>query len=253
MKTLMKPIPFKLAKCPIEEAVFEIRFTSVFPPEAVFGIFYQLIGKYFPDTNLTKLPILQIPEAFRQSDPNLTYQAHYRMQKDNFVVSLGPRNLVFSILKPYTGWDGWQAFIQSIVKELTDNNVFSVVERTGLRYINFFDKELFSIANAKVILTENILTDQSTTLRTEIRDKEFLKILQLANNVAVQQDNRSFIGSIIDIDIVLNLNVDNYNFSQTIDSVLNSSHKKEKELFFNLLADEFIINLEPEYHEEEND
>jgi len=246
----MKKTPTKIENCPITEAIFEIRFTSVFPPDAVFGIFFQNISKVFADADIIKLPILQLPEAVRLADPNLTYQAHHRFKKENYLISLGPRVLTFSIQKPYSGWDKWNPFIQKVLKQLTDNKVFKSVERTGLRYVNVFDLEMFSIANIKINLNDKYLDSQSTTLRTEIQDEEYLKIVQISNNVNINQNNDNLIGSILDIDIINKIKLDNDGFDNKMDRILDKSHNLEKELFFNILKDDFIISLNPKYEEE---
>ena len=67
--------PKKITPCPIIESVVEIRFDSAIPAEAIFGVVYNAFNDIFPNKPIN-LPILQIPEQIRNSDPNLQYKPH---------------------------------------------------------------------------------------------------------------------------------------------------------------------------------
>lgn len=240
-------MPLKIKNCPIEEAVFEVRFSSIFPSEAVFGVFYQIINQNFSGAQLIPQPILQLPEAVRQSDPNLTYQSHHRLQLGNQGISIGPKVLAFSNQKPYIGWLEWSTFIERVVRQLISSRVFGVIERTGLRYINFFEQQLFDIANVEVKVIDSHLDSQSTTVRSEILDQGFIKVLQLANNVTINSAGKTYTGSALDIDILRNLGVENDAFGVALSDVMEALHSKEKELFFNILKQDYVETLLPIY------
>jgi len=70
-------LPLKISPCPIVEALLEIRFTTVIHPDAVFGLFYNALKSDFPKVD--NLPILQIPDALRATDPNLKYKPLYKI------------------------------------------------------------------------------------------------------------------------------------------------------------------------------
>ncbi|MCE2887858.1 MAG: TIGR04255 family protein, partial [Pseudanabaena sp.] len=78
----MQSIPKKITPCPILQAVVELRFETVLPSDAVFGILYSLLSSQY--NTFEKLPILQIPEILRSQDPNLRYQPAYKLIDDNF-------------------------------------------------------------------------------------------------------------------------------------------------------------------------
>lgn len=245
----MTRIPIKIDNCPIIESIFEIRFISNYPPEAVFGIFYQEISTVFKNAELIKLPIMQLPEAVRLSDPNLKYQAHHRLEQANQSIGLGPHVLIFSMNKPYSGWTQWSSFIIDILKHLTKEKVFRKIERTGLRYINVFDDEIFSIAKIKINLNNDCLDKQSTSLRTEMNDEEFIKILNISNNININYKNENIFGSMLDLDIIKKIDLSNDEFKKELKNILMTSHDKEKDLFFNLLTDDYINSLVPHYEE----
>lgn len=246
----MNKIPYKIKKCPIEEAIMEIRFSSNFPSEAVFGVFYPIINSLFKDAELIQLPILQLPEAVRVKDPDLVFNPHHSFQKDNLAISLGPRTICFSNRKPYIGWTAWKNIIGNIVGQLLNAEVFKNIESCGLRYINLFNNEIFAVSNINISLTGHNLHSESTSFRTEIIDNDVLKIIQISNNVKMLSDSEQFYGSIIDIDCISNIQMTSDEFSNQYNDILTKLHKKEKEQFFSLLNDDFILQLEPVYKEQ---
>jgi uncharacterized protein (TIGR04255 family) len=178
-------------------------------------------------------------------DPNLVFQAHHRFQKENLSISLGPRTIIFSNQRPYIGWTEWNKFIIETLSELIQSKVFRAIERCGLRYINTFNKELFEFSNISVNLIGQNLKSESTSVRTELVDDDIIKILHISNNVAIISGEQSYNGSIVDIDCISNFNLSNEEFSIEFNQILENFHKKEKELFFNILKDDFIEQLEP--------
>jgi len=133
------------------------------------------------------------------------------------------------------------------LEKLVTEGVFKTIERTGLRYVNVFTETLLNISNVAITVIDNDLKNQCTTLRSEIPDGEFMKIVQLSNNAKITRGNSSFTGSALDIDILMTTRMDSTEFEKRIRSIVQDSHDKEKELFFNILKEEFIETLEPEY------
>lgn len=82
-------LPIKIDPCPIVNAFAEIRFSSPVPPDAVFGIVYNRLKPRYPQSR--SLPVLQLPEAIRQADRKLRYDAQYHLEGDDFIVQVGPR------------------------------------------------------------------------------------------------------------------------------------------------------------------
>ena len=241
----MKKIPRKINICPLEEAVFEIRFSSEIPSDAIFGIIYSSVKDFFPKESLKQLPVQQIPEQIRLKDPNLRYQALHRLQKDNLSLSIGPQTIIFGNNRDYLGWKDWSAFFHSILDEVKKTGVLSKVERIGLRYINVFNSNILENTNIKLLISDNQLLHETSNLRTELKDSGFIKVLQIGNSVNITSNNQSRIGSIVDIDCIFEFKDED--FFKDYPKLINLAHTKGKELFFNLLTDEFIKSLDPEY------
>jgi uncharacterized protein (TIGR04255 family) len=239
----MALLPDKLGKSPLREAILEIRYSSNFPADAIFGVLYASIKDFFPQLPV-QLPILEIPASLRAQDPNFKYQAHHRLIKDNIVLNIGPRVLSFANQTPYDGWTGWSTFVYDALEKILATNVLDDIERVGLRYINLFDGNIFDKVKLEVKVDNKVLRKESTNLRTEIIDGRFIKILQVANAVNVQKNDTISNNSVIDIDCLYNVD-DNGNFVRNYKITIEEAHNKVKELFFSLLKSSFLDELEP--------
>jgi len=244
----MNRIPNKIDRCPINEAVLEIRFSSNYPVDAIFGALYAKIKDVF-DKEVTPLPILQLPETVRAQDPNLKYQAYHKISKDNITLNIGPRVLTFVNVSPYVGWDKWSSLFVEVLGNIIETGVVETVERIGLRYINLFDENIFGEVKCKVELIGAELGEESTHLRTEIVDGKFIKVLQIGNSVNVITNGTTLKKSVIDIDCLYNIEDSSF-FFDNYKEIINDAHTKEKELFFSLLKESFLEKLNPEYEEQ---
>jgi uncharacterized protein (TIGR04255 family) len=160
-------------------------------------------------------------------------------------LSIGPNVLVFGNHKEYLGWNNWSKFFNDVLSKIKTTGLLKSVERIGLRYTNIFDKNIFENANIDLLINNKKLLNETSNLRTEINDSGFIKILQIGNAVNIISNNTTRIGSIIDIDCIFNCTKEN--FFETYLDIINKAHDKEKELFFEILKDKFIIELGPEY------
>jgi len=243
----MARLPKKIEECPIKEAVFEIRYFSECPVDAIFGILYAAIKDSFTEEPVS-LPVLQLPEAIRERDPNLKYQAYHKITKGNMCLNIGPRVLAFANSDTYEGWTEWSEFFYTLLEKIKTVEVLNKIERMGLRYINLFDGNIFDKVKLEVKINDRILREESTNLRTEIIDDDFVKILQIGNSVNIAKNDMVNNGSVIDIDILHDIN-DTSDFLANYRDVIEKAHVKEKELFFSLLEESFLEELKPDYGE----
>ena len=66
-------LPRNIERCPIIDALVEIRFETALNPNAVFGLIYGALMNDYPG-KVENLPILQVPEAVRKNDPALKFK-----------------------------------------------------------------------------------------------------------------------------------------------------------------------------------
>lgn len=232
-------LPKKISPCPIIDALLEIRFIPNINQNAVFGLIYNALQKDFPKVD--NLPVLQIPESIRNIDPNLKFKPHYKIANEEFVVQIGPDVLSISSFPNYTGWTKFSTIISDVLNRIESTEVIKSVSRVGIRYINFFDDNVFDKINLNVHINNSLIEYRSTVVKTEIVQNNYISTLQIANSVSIAEK----VGSVIDIDTSLILMLDD--FFKNKEDIINKGHQFEKELFFSLLNDDFLKSLNPEY------
>ena len=237
----MDKLPVSIDPCPIAEAIFEIRFETSYPGDAIFGIIYKQFKEKFP--KVTKMPVLQLPAAIREQDPNLRYTPHYKLSRDEFIIQLGPN--VFSLIN--TGqYCGWQVFFNTINETCDIISELKIIEkqkRTALRYINIFNGiNIFDKSTLAVHLTTENLSSLKTNLTVDIPYDHGTSTLRMINQAEARIEKKIVRGSIIDIDtqVAIEKCVD---FADAI----NKAHSAEKSLFFSLLQEDFLKTLNPVY------
>jgi uncharacterized protein (TIGR04255 family) len=233
------PLPKKISPCPIIDALIEIRFSTELHPSAVFGVICNNIKETYP--KVEKLPILQIPEPIREKDPSLKFKPYFKASNDTFIVQIGPDVFTVSSFPEYVGWDKFSTEIFSIIKMVKNLNIITKVHRLGIRYINFFPKDIFDSINLEILFKSEKLASAKTHIRTEFSDDQFKSTLQVINDF----DHNSEHGSVIDIDTFKDSNLNA--LLDSFETIINNGHQSEKELFFSLLKDSFLNSLGPEY------
>ncbi len=239
----MKRLPVSINPCPIIEAIFEVRFESSFPRDAIFGIAFNKFKDEF--RNIEQLPILQLPAAIRDQDPNLKFSPHYKMRKDNFIIQIGPNVFSLANVKEYCGWKLFSKKIYDTFAKINELDLIKSLHRMALRYINIFpDVNIFEKSNLVVSLNNSNLGKDKINLIAEIPYKHGASNLKLINYAEAMLENQVIKGSIVDIDT--NVQYDDF---ENIQDAIESAHTEEKTLFFNLLDNEFLKTLNPVYEE----
>ncbi len=242
---LMKTLPKKLRKTPIHTVSFELRFQSDIPRDAIFGVFFNLVRDKFSD--FSNLPIMELPDTVRQNDPSLKYQPYYRLSTKEYILQIGP-NVILVHPVSYISWLSLFEEVKYLLKKIWDIQAVTKIDRVGLRYVNIFPA---SDISSKIKLEIQFLGEnhysQNLHFRTMISKGIFNTIVLIANNASFILEDKALSGSLIDIDTF---------FEQSqldIDSLLESvdeSHKLIKTMFFSILHDKFITELEPEFENE---
>lgn len=239
-------IPIKIDPSPLAEAVVDVRFMPSIPPAAVFGYAYDLLKDRYG--NVAALPILQVPEEIREKDSNLIFQPHYRMDSMPFVLQLGPRIFNLAALdKDYPGWSIFRDEICRIFDALSDKGVIGTVTRVGMRYINFFEGNVFQISNFSVTLGSTSLLDQKTLLRVQFSDNGLVTAVQVTNDGNLRTGKESKHGSIVDLDTFCVRPTLSEKPSESFRNLIETAHQTLKMRFFSGLKEEFVASLSPQY------
>lgn len=237
--------PKKIEVCPIVDSVVEIRFSADIFANAVFGLIYSKLQKDFPKAQ--KLPILQIPEQIRESDPGLKFKPHYLLMGEDYSVQVGPDVLAINSNSPYKGWSKFSKTIFGVLENVFSLGVINSVSRLGIRYTNFFDNtDVYNKINLKISINDGQLNYTNTLFKTEIQRNNFTNILQISNNSEINREGLLSKGSIIDIDTYKEYAGNNF-FLTSYKEEIENGHNAEKSLFFSLLTQEFLNELNPTY------
>lgn len=237
-------IPKRLESNPLLEVIAEVRFESDLPPDAILGIVYGALQNQFGKPE--NLPILQLPAKMREVDPNLRYQACYRFNSDGHYLLLGPR-MVALATTPYRDWDSAAPSLNTLFSKLEKVGLFRRVERTGLRYINFFDSvNIFEHVTLALEISGKSLATQNITLRTEHDEGEFLIIRQLINRASTEGE-KARNGSVFDIDVICQKFVPTGSLTESLLKVLTASNAVADDIFFSMLKPEFVQRFKPVY------
>lgn len=235
-------IPKKITPCPLIDAVVELRFKTDTPPDAVFGIIYQQLKEQY--TQVEKLPIMQLPDEIRSHEPNFRFSPYYKLTSDPFVIQIGPNVLAVSCPGEYIGWKQLYPVIIDTYRKLNTIGIVQEPLRLGIRYINFFDSNVFDKTILRLMLGEETLQTDLATIRLQIKDADFTNTLQISNNATVNVQGKTRQGSVIDIDTFRD---DVQDFFGNMEDIIINGHEAEKRLFFRLLKADFLEMLSPEY------
>ena len=239
----MDKLPLTINPCPIIEAIFEIRFDSSLPGDAIFGVVYNQFKDEFQAVE--QLPVLQLPAAIRAQDPNLKFTPHYKIKKDNFVIQIGPNVFSLTNLKEYCGWELFSKKIVETYNKLLELGLIHKQFRTALRYINILPNvNIFANSNLDIQLNDEKLGENQINITAEIPYAQGASDLKLINFAETIFDNKAIKGSVVDIDTHVDL--DKFN---TFMEAIECAHIAEKKLFFNLLEKDFLSTLSPIFEE----
>lgn len=236
----------RISPCPIIEAIIQINCTFAVDQDVVVGLIYSLLKGKDGNHELTveRLPILNLPEDIRRSDPNLKDKPWFKINYGEYFILIGLFGVAFGVNPPYDQWASFKAFSIQVFSDLK-GNVIKGVSAVTLKYLDFFSNvNIFEKINCKLSLVGKQITAIPTIFRTEIIEDKFVKIFQITNgahlhNSALKIDDD---GSLIEISLFTkNVSLDNFN------QVIDSAHSYQKKSFFELLSDEYLNTFEIEY------
>lgn len=232
-----------LTKCPIVETSLDIICSFHIPSEAVIGVIYNLLlQKKIGVVKLDRLPITNIPEEIRKNDPNLKNKPTHQIVCNDGIVLIGSNVLSFGILPPYKSWNVVQSFIKKVIKIIATGSIIKGISQVNLRYLNFFELNIFENIKLSINFQGSNITYPSTIFRAEIPSKsnEYINALQITSNIHLKNPGLKLDadGSLIDITVV-----SKKASLANIEDIIEAAHTEAKVLFFDLLKDDFTKSL----------
>ncbi|MBI4027297.1 MAG: TIGR04255 family protein [Verrucomicrobia bacterium] len=236
-------LPSQITPCPIVEAVLEIRFVTSEPWRTMPGLFFTKIRERYPQQK--DLPLAQLSEEFRRQDPSLIYMPLLQFLSKDFIVQFGPR-VVSLITHPshYPGWSAVEKEMKWLLERVQQSGIITEGERLGVRYIDFFDFDIFSKLILKVEVADHPVGGE-LAVNTVLRRGQFVARIQVSNSVILGGQNETKRGSVLDVDVWLG-SLD-FDLFANATSKFGEAHQFVKEIFFGLLKSEFLATLSPEY------
>lgn len=236
----------RLSPCPIIEATIQINCTFLTDPDIVVGQILTLLNREEGlQAKVEKFSLLNLPQDIRLNDPNLRDKPWYRLSVgDNFYILIGLFGIALGINPPYRGWDTFKHFSLFVFNKLK-GTIITEVESISLKYLDFFSEiNIFEKINCSISMNAKQITEIPTIFRTELRENEFVKIVQITNgahliNQALNIDND---GSLLELTLFKkNLNEEEF------ESIIDKAHTIQKNSFFELLKDDYLNTFEVEY------
>lgn len=246
----MHRLPKKIQKEPLIDATVEIRFESLIDRSAVFGVIYYALRELY--TKVEQLPIMQLPLDAIESDPLTASQARYRIYSEKFNLQIGPSSVSVHCNNNYLGWAEYSQEIFRVIQIINELKIVKNVNRVGVRYVNFlhYSLDIFRDLQLKLSFPQRNLDKLPTTIRVllpELPDNKYFTQLSIANYTEAIRDNEKMVGSVIDIDTIRTVDLEN--FFSGYKQIIDQAHDIEKSLFFGLFTEEYLESLEPLYNE----
>lgn len=248
---MKSPLPKRLKKEPLIDAVFELRFSSLAPASSILPgiLFSKLEGK----KNIVKLPASQLPEQVRANDPNLQFAPIIRLEWERFVILISDRGMAIACNIPYPGWTAFKAAILETLKYLSDSGIVTTVQRTSLKYVDIIPaktiREQVSVVNLDLRIGSHQLTQEIFQVRVEVKKDSLINVIQIASSAEVILFNgNKKNGLIVDIDTISTISDNTMTcLLEVLPEQLETMHTVNNELFFECLRPETINDLEPIY------
>jgi uncharacterized protein (TIGR04255 family) len=244
----MANLPVAFKKSPLLEAVFELRFQPTIPTagDLLPGLLYSELKAEYPDVQ--PLQMAMLPREVRTKEPNLLYQATHRLSGASRIVQVGDRVVSLSLTAPYPGWAKFKDAILQLLKATSATGMLRAPERLSFRYINVIRTDLaepqLPLLNLRIDSPAYAFVERGFHLRFEHDEREFTTIVQIAPQTTAKGSSDSLVsGLLIDVDTIHA--EPKHIFSDTGPDLLEDAHSLLKGIFFSLLTESALRQLEP--------
>lgn len=236
-------LPVRISPCPILNAVLELRFVTGKDWSLLPGLLFTQIEERYP--KMEKLSVSELPEEILRNDPALIYTPRIRFIGKDFVIQFGPRVVSLLTKGEYPGWRRIQEELSWLLDRLKLAGFIHEGERLGMRYIDFFENDIFSRLVLNIQSDGQSVSGVDMNFATVFRRGDLTARLILNNGAMVTRGNQVVTGSILDLDVWLEASGFDI-FGDAADR-FEDAHRCNKEIFFGLLKTDFLDSLAPEY------
>ncbi|CAH6333186.1 TIGR04255 family protein [Pantoea agglomerans] len=251
-----KRIPTSLAKQPLIEAVFELRYSKETQiSEIMPGFLFHALNCEKP---ITHTQASQIPKNVRDADEDMHYAVISRLEFEGYYIGLSDHGItISSISSNYEGWSAFKKVILRVIEEVGKLKVNESVMRYAIKYVDFFksnqdgSSQLDKLDLNISLAGEDVLNDP-INLRVDKNNKDYSNGIQILSHALVLTESGTYErkGMILDIETARYIKSDNElkDFISNTDSALDNIHQCNLKTFFSCLKDTTIEELEPIYN-----
>jgi uncharacterized protein (TIGR04255 family) len=212
------------------------------------GLIFAKLGQTYPRSEVS--PIASLPAAFRTKDPSLLRQAHYKLLGERSSVYVGDFVAGVSVTAPYEGWTSFRERITAALSVLRESGLIARVERASMKATNIIEGEIgnqLSKLNVAVRIADRPPQEAGFTLRFEQHNGRLIRVVQVTPNaqLTVLPTGETWQGLLLAIDCIHN--VENGRFWEDSLDLLQSLHDERNRVFFELITDDTLRELSPEY------
>ena len=249
----MNPIPKRLNKEPLIEAIWQAQFE---PKEGLPvgdllpGILYSALKIDYPNLQLHRLPTAGIPAPVAQFDPNLRFTAKYRMEEPGspFLFQVGDRIVTMNCRKPYAGWPIFKERILKLLDVIESSGLVPAPGRHSLRYIDLLTLDAppdLTALQVQFQVGQWNLQNRPLQMRVELPDEGCNHIVQIATPAEANLPEGKVQGSVIDLETFSSSELSSW---QDVRTQIDHVHDRSKAVFYQqLLTADAIALMEPEY------
>jgi uncharacterized protein (TIGR04255 family) len=250
---MTNPIPKRLRKEPLVEAVWQVYFEpepnrpvgDILP-----GVLFTALRNQRADLQIHRLPLADIPVPVAALDPNLRYAAKYRIASPDwhFLFHVGDRVVTINCQLPYVGWDNFRAKIFELIDILASSALIPEPQHHALRYIDLLTLDpppALKSLRLSLKIGDYVITNQPAQLRLELPDTHCRHVLQIVTPAQIYSNEGATQGTLIDLETLADLPSPSW---PAVRDDLERLHNASKTLFFRqILTEEAINQMDPEY------
>lgn len=237
-------LPTKLAKEPLVDTVFEMRVASAVPLAAVLpGLLFTQLAQSGEAVTVEPHPNSQLPQAVRDSAPELAFIPLVRVALGPYIIQIGDRMVSIACPTPYPGWTEFRERIVHVLHVVLKTGLVTQINRVSLKYIDLFEESDVAKANSffdwGITLGSHTVTTDMAFLRLEIARDDLMHAVMATSQATVRNEISGWTktGAILDVDTFVATSIsDVQGFVEQIPSLVDKMHEANKEVFFDCLS-----------------
>jgi uncharacterized protein (TIGR04255 family) len=245
-----RPLPKKLGRSPLVEAVCELRLVPAVPLHT--GLPDYLTSRFPGETGA-----IETVSAAGPADGGSPRASAVRIAWRSYSVLVSARSVTLACGVPYAGWAKYRVDALELFHSVLLSSFFMGIERYSMKYIHFFASPdgrtgFTDMLDWDVRIGPFAAANPVIQVRVEIPQDDLVTVLSVASPAEVARFGESAkVGGIIDVDTICNHATGNIpRFGGELAARLDHMRRVNKRAFFDCLRSEAIDRLEPEYDAE---